>query len=157
MVLVAERAGMSRVTLHRIEKGDPAVTFGNYLRVLMVRGLERDVDLDARDEVPAFFLEHYRRVGFSEQALDAIRARGYDNFARSVTPIPEEYRRIQDGETIEIGGREWRVIVGYGHAPEHACLSARIDQTIAHERGGRTDGREPEARPAIGNRPHERA
>lgn len=50
MVLVAERAGMSRVTLHRIEKGDPAVTFGNYLRVLMVLGLERDVDLLARDD-----------------------------------------------------------------------------------------------------------
>jgi transcriptional regulator with XRE-family HTH domain len=50
MVLVAERAGMSRITLHRIEKGDPAVTFGNYLRVLMVLGLERDVDILARDD-----------------------------------------------------------------------------------------------------------
>ena len=23
---------------------------------------------------------------------------------------------------IEVGGRDWRVIVGMGHAPEHACL-----------------------------------
>lgn len=26
---VAERAGISRMTLHRMEKGDPAVTLGN--------------------------------------------------------------------------------------------------------------------------------
>jgi len=27
-----------------------------------------------------------------------------------------------NGEEIVIGGRNWRVIVGYGHAPEHASL-----------------------------------
>lgn len=78
--------------------------------------------LDQKPEPPAFFLEHYRRLGFGEQALAAIRARGYSNYAQSVTPIPEQYRRIQDGETILVAGRAWRVIVGYGHAPEHACL-----------------------------------
>src|SRR5699024_2533690 len=26
------------------------------------------------------------------------------------------------GSSITVGGREWRVIVGYGHAPEHASL-----------------------------------
>lgn len=50
MALVAERAGLSRVTLHRIEKGDAAVTLGNYLRVMMVLGLERDLALLAKDD-----------------------------------------------------------------------------------------------------------
>jgi glyoxylase-like metal-dependent hydrolase (beta-lactamase superfamily II) len=27
-----------------------------------------------------------------------------------------------NGDRISIGGRDWRVIVGYGHAPEHASL-----------------------------------
>lgn len=35
----AEAAGMSRVTLHRIEKGEPSVTMGAYLNALTVLGL----------------------------------------------------------------------------------------------------------------------
>jgi transcriptional regulator with XRE-family HTH domain len=35
----AEAAGMSRVTLHRIEKGQPAVTMGAYLNAITALGL----------------------------------------------------------------------------------------------------------------------
>jgi len=38
-VAAAEAAGISRVTLHRIEKGEPAVTMGAYLRVMAALGL----------------------------------------------------------------------------------------------------------------------
>ena len=34
LATVAEAAGMSRVTLHRIEKGEPSVTMGAYLNVM---------------------------------------------------------------------------------------------------------------------------
>ena len=50
MALVAERAGLSRVTLHRIEKGNAAVTLGSYLRVMFVLRLDRDLDLIAKDD-----------------------------------------------------------------------------------------------------------
>jgi len=36
--------------------------------------------------------------------------------------VPQTFRRIGDGAEFEIGGRLWRVIIGEGHAPEHACL-----------------------------------
>ncbi len=47
---VAERAGISRMTLHRMEKGDPALTLGNCLKVLGVLHLAGDVALVARDD-----------------------------------------------------------------------------------------------------------
>jgi glyoxylase-like metal-dependent hydrolase (beta-lactamase superfamily II) len=39
-----------------------------------------------------------------------------------VPSVPPAYRRIAEGSVIEIGGRHWRVLIGEGHAPEHACL-----------------------------------
>lgn len=47
---VAERAGVSRPTLNKVEHGDAAVTLGTYLRVLSVLGLERTLDLVAADD-----------------------------------------------------------------------------------------------------------
>ncbi len=39
MALMAERAGMVRATLTKIEKGDPSVSLGGYASVLFVLGL----------------------------------------------------------------------------------------------------------------------
>ncbi|RYD41962.1 MAG: MBL fold metallo-hydrolase, partial [Sphingomonadales bacterium] len=30
--------------------------------------------------------------------------------------------RIEDGERLDMGAHQWRVVVGSGHSPEHACL-----------------------------------
>lgn len=46
----AEAASMSRVTLHRIEKGEPAVTMGAYLNALSTLGLEWSAAPSARNE-----------------------------------------------------------------------------------------------------------
>ena len=40
---VAERAGISRSTLHQVEKGLPTVSMGIYAQVLFVLGLENDI------------------------------------------------------------------------------------------------------------------
>lgn len=50
-VLMAERAGISRDTLGRIEKGDPAVSLGIYLRVMRVVGLDDDLNLLASEDI----------------------------------------------------------------------------------------------------------
>lgn len=48
---VAERAGMARNTLIKIERGDEGVAIGMYFRVLIVLGLQDDLLLIARDDV----------------------------------------------------------------------------------------------------------
>ena len=40
---MAERALISRTTLHKIERGDPGVSMGNYATVLFVLGMEDGV------------------------------------------------------------------------------------------------------------------
>lgn len=48
--LIAERAGISRTTLWKVEKGDPGVAFGVYAKVLSAIGLPHDIELLARDD-----------------------------------------------------------------------------------------------------------
>jgi transcriptional regulator with XRE-family HTH domain len=47
---VSERAAISRPTLLSIEKGNPNVSVGAYVRVLMVLGLGDDIALVAADD-----------------------------------------------------------------------------------------------------------
>ncbi len=47
---IAERAGISRNTLIKIEKGDEGVAIGYYFRVLSVLGLDKDILLVAKDD-----------------------------------------------------------------------------------------------------------
>jgi transcriptional regulator with XRE-family HTH domain len=49
-IQVAERAGMGRTTLVKIEQGHPGVGIGQYLNVLKVLGLEKDFLDVARDD-----------------------------------------------------------------------------------------------------------
>jgi glyoxylase-like metal-dependent hydrolase (beta-lactamase superfamily II) len=63
---------------------------------------------------------------FSEHGLDAervsnIAARG-NSYRKIVGAPPDRFVRMLEGDEIAIGGNHWRVIIGYGHAPEHAAL-----------------------------------
>jgi len=90
------------------------MTRGEYLTVHAARSGSAGYSTAATQ---ALFLAH---------GLDAARAaelvkRG-DLYRRLVPEFPESHRRLIEGEAIEIGRRSWRVMVGYGHAPEHASL-----------------------------------
>jgi glyoxylase-like metal-dependent hydrolase (beta-lactamase superfamily II) len=54
-------------------------------------------------------------------ALREIQARtAY--FPALVPSVPPQFRRLMDDMQLRIGGRGWRCISGYGHAPEHISL-----------------------------------
>ncbi|AUT44634.1 helix-turn-helix domain-containing protein [Achromobacter sp. AONIH1] len=48
--VVAQRAGISRTTVYKVEAGAPGATLGTYVRVLAVLGLEGDLNLLAADD-----------------------------------------------------------------------------------------------------------
>lgn len=62
-----------------------------------------------------------RRAGLAEEDSDLF-ARRHSGYRRGLPSVPPSYVRLSDGMAITIGGREWWVIVGEGHAPELACL-----------------------------------
>jgi glyoxylase-like metal-dependent hydrolase (beta-lactamase superfamily II) len=87
------------------------------LEYLNCRVLTADTGREAPEEGVLF----YRRAGWSTGAIENYQAR-FGNFGKSIYALPDSYRRITDGEEIRIGAHTWRVIVGTGHSPEHACL-----------------------------------
>lgn len=64
----------------------------------------------------------YRRAGYDEAMAARWRKRAAANFAVTVAPLPLGYRQVRAGETLRIGDRDWRVLTGDGHAPEHLLL-----------------------------------
>ena len=62
VAIAAERASISRVTLNKIEKGDPSVAFGHYATVLFVLGMiDRLADVaDLRNDPAGLQLEEER-------------------------------------------------------------------------------------------------
>ena len=48
--LIAERTGLSRLTVRKIEQGDPTVSIGHYVSVLSVLGLVEDFAQVANDD-----------------------------------------------------------------------------------------------------------
>jgi glyoxylase-like metal-dependent hydrolase (beta-lactamase superfamily II) len=86
----------------------------------------RNLVADTGKEAPEEGVEFYRAAGFPDDALNDYRTR-FGGFGRGVYHLPNSYRRMQDGDRIGIGDREWDVVVGRGHAPEHACLWCRAD------------------------------
>jgi glyoxylase-like metal-dependent hydrolase (beta-lactamase superfamily II) len=63
----------------------------------------------------------FRANGMEPAAAAALLARG-DLYNKLVPKFPQQHRRLMDGASVNLGGEDWRVIVGYGHAPEHASL-----------------------------------
>jgi glyoxylase-like metal-dependent hydrolase (beta-lactamase superfamily II) len=76
---------------------------------------------DSGREAPPDAIDFYRRAGWSDAALDTYRLR-FGNFGNAIHALPDSFRALRDGEELHIGRHLWRVIVGTGHSPEHACL-----------------------------------
>lgn len=64
----------------------------------------------------------FRANGLERDAVGFLQRRG--GLYRALVPeFPAAHRRMFDRGRVAIGGREWQVIVGHGHAPEHASLA----------------------------------
>jgi glyoxylase-like metal-dependent hydrolase (beta-lactamase superfamily II) len=75
-----------------------------------------------RPATRAFFLSH----GVTEDAVTAMdKAREQAPFRNY--PLPANFVRLRDGETITFGCRTWQILVNGGHADEHASFYCKKD------------------------------
>jgi hypothetical protein len=73
---------------------------------------------DIRDAPPAEAFAYWRAAGWSEERIATEAEKGWGRFAAMVSPVPLAMVRMQDGDTIRIGRRDWRGVVGSGHGKD---------------------------------------
>ncbi len=76
---------------------------------------------DTGREAPEDAVRFYRAAGWDQDAIEDYKAR-FGEFGKRVYALPDSFRRVTDGDALQIGGRLWRAVVGCGHSPEHLCL-----------------------------------
>ena len=70
-------------------------------------------------ETTARFMASHGLTDPDSQAQIKARTNYYANM---VPKVPSSFRRLLDGDTLQIGGQTWVCLAGYGHAPEHMSL-----------------------------------
>ena len=84
--------------------------------------MARMLTLDEQPAYTARTVDFYRRAGMASDVLAKRMTERPFNFADCVAPLPLGFTRLQEGGTITMGGRDWIVRMGNGHAPEHATF-----------------------------------
>ncbi|THH34385.1 MBL fold metallo-hydrolase [Aliishimia ponticola] len=92
--------------------------------------MSRMLLLDEQDTLPPETVAFYKSTGMAPDILEKRVSERPFNFSDILWPMPLGYTRIQQGDTIEIGGRSWDVHMGNGHAPEHATFWSRDDNLV---------------------------
>jgi glyoxylase-like metal-dependent hydrolase (beta-lactamase superfamily II) len=91
------------------------MTEGEWMTARGVHAPASDADIAAK-------LDFYRRNGVPADGLEAYRTPPNAFYRKMVPEIPARFVRLRGGQDLAIGARNWRIVIGRGHAPEHACL-----------------------------------
>jgi transcriptional regulator with XRE-family HTH domain len=97
----AEAAGMSRVTLHRIEKGEPAVNMGAYVNAMVALGLNFGLVM------PAELDESHRAVDREGWIPARIRLMDYPQLKQLAWQV-QGADTLSPKEALDIYERNWR-------------------------------------------------
>ena len=82
-----------------------------------------------RERPEQHVLDFYRNHGCDAETLERF-AGGRIAHGIRIGRQPGRFVRMRDGDVITAGGRKWQVIVGGGHADEHASLYCADDDIL---------------------------
>lgn len=92
--------------------------------------LTRMLVLDEETEPSQAAINYWVAAGMDQERLNKRKADRPFNFADIVHPVPVGHMRIQQGDVIRAGGRDWDIHMGNGHAPEHVTMWSRDDNLV---------------------------
>lgn len=93
---------------------------------LLTRMLVKDVE-----EVPSrATLRYWQRAGMPAERIARKKTERPFNFTDICHDVPTGHIRIQQGDVIRAGGRDWDVHIGNGHAAEHVTMWSRDDSLV---------------------------
>ncbi len=90
----------------------------------------RMLTLDVQDRPSAQSMHFYTRAGMPAEMLAKRATERPFNFADVVAPMPLGFTRVDEGQTLTLAGRRWRVRLGQGHAPDHITLWSEEDALV---------------------------
>ena len=97
------------------------MTYGEYFTMRSLGGL-------MPEPLPDSLMQFYLRAGMPLARIEEMFAKlRRDPF---MPPQPNAFTRLREGQVLNIGGREWRIVIGEGHSPEHACLYCERDRLL---------------------------
>jgi len=73
--------------------------------------------------------ELFRLHGMADADVTELAARG-NHYKRGVPVAPASFDRILGEDTVDAGGKRWRVVIGHGHSAEHASLFATAHEVL---------------------------
>lgn len=118
----AGAAGMSRVTLHRIERGEASVTMGSYLNAMTALGLQIDV-VDAT-----------RRPRDDHEVLpEHIHVADYPQLQRLAWHLPADFDLTPE-EALGLYERHWRHVDTAAMSTEEHALVGRLVRLLGRGR-----------------------
>jgi glyoxylase-like metal-dependent hydrolase (beta-lactamase superfamily II) len=75
------------------------------------------------------YRDFYLRHGMTPDMADLVTTQGHA-YLRMVTPLPPTFSRIVAEDILTIGGREFEVLFGDGHAPDQLLLYCSTDKVL---------------------------
>lgn len=82
----------------------------------------RMLTLDEQPVTSPEGLTFYRRAGMPADLLEQRKTERPFNFCDVVHPMPVGFTTLTEGQVIRMGGRDWVIRLGSGHAPDHATF-----------------------------------
>lgn len=82
----------------------------------------RMLTLDEQPTPTAESMLFYQRAGMPKPMLAQRSQERPFNFCDVVHPMPVGFTALSEGQSLRIGGRDWTVRLGSGHAPDHATF-----------------------------------
>lgn len=72
---------------------------------------------------------YFTQAGVSQSDTEQY-VRPRDTYTEGVEPLPLAFRRLKQGETLDVAGKQWQIITFAGHSPEHVCLYCKADNIL---------------------------